>query len=140
MRKLLLLLIIALAACADKAPSAEELATQAAKGYYEALLAGRYDAFVDGRADIESLPADYRKQLVIAVKQTMAQQRQAHGDLTAIDVSSQSPARMDSSLQIMQVFLVLAFADSTREEIVVPMIEREGQWLISSPSASLKQR
>ena len=37
-------------------------------------------------------------------------------------------AQMDSTLQQMQVFLILQYADSTQEEIVVPMVEHNGRW------------
>jgi hypothetical protein len=39
-----------------------------------------------------------------------------------------SRATMDSTLQLMQVFLLVNYADSMQEEIVVPMVERNGKW------------
>ena len=38
-------------------------------------------------------------------------------------------AQMDSTMQVMQVFMQLDYGDGTQEEVVVPMITDEGgQW------------
>jgi len=37
-------------------------------------------------------------------------------------------AQTDTIQKYTSVFLVLCFGDSTNEEIVVPMVEREGRW------------
>jgi hypothetical protein len=37
---------------------------------------------------------------------------------------------MDSTLNIMQAFLTLYFADSTNEEIVVPMVLQGDTWML----------
>jgi len=108
--------------------SPEESASLAAKAYYDELLAGHYDEFLDARVGIKDIPASYREQLLASLKQFVAQQQEAHGDFVSAELSSQTPTRMDSTLHVMQVFLVLGFADSTREEIVVPMVEHDGKW------------
>jgi len=36
----------------------------------------------------------------------------------------------DSLPQLMQVFMTVSYSDSTYEEIVVPMVERDGKWLM----------
>lgn len=113
-----------LAAC-TKGPTPGQLAQQAALNSYRHLIEGRYDDFVGGRAGADSLPPSYREQLVAASKQFMAQQRAAHGGIVAV-----APGNVyaDSTLHLMQVFLVLTFGDSLQEEVVVPMVEQNGQW------------
>jgi hypothetical protein len=37
---------------------------------------------------------------------------------------------MDSTLHLMQVFLVLGYGDNSQEEVVVPMVEQQGMWLM----------
>ena len=129
MRKLLLLLLIAvLAACGGEAPSSGELASQAAKTYYDQLLAGDYDGFLNGRAGTGGIPDSYREQLLASLRQFMAQQQQAHQGIESVAVSTSTAPGIDSTLNIMQVFLVLCFGDSTQEEIVVPMVEQDGEW------------
>jgi hypothetical protein len=39
-----------------------------------------------------------------------------------------SNAKTDTIQKYTNVFLVLCYGDSTNEEIVVPMVEREGRW------------
>jgi hypothetical protein len=119
---------VALMACSHE-PSAEEKALQsareAARQSYESLLAGRYDEFLAGRAYMADIPDNYREELIASYKQFMAQQREFHGGIGSIAVSD---ARIDSTLQLIQVFLILNYRDSTQEEIVIPMVEQDGQW------------
>lgn len=113
-----------LLSCSD-GPTAEEQALLAAKGYYEHLAAGEYDRFLEGKADVDSLPADYRQQLLAACKQLVARQRDEHGGISEVKAGT---AAVDTLLDITQAFLIITYADSTAEEIVVPMVERSGSW------------
>jgi len=115
---------IVLAACSD-GPSREELASLAAKGYYDHLLRGEYEQFLAGKAGADSLPAVYREQLIEAYKQFMARQQQEHGGILSVRVAT---AKTDSLQPYTNVFLVLCFGDSINEQIAVPMVESGGQW------------
>ena len=106
-------------------PTAEERAAQAAKTYYDHLVAGRYDEFLEGRAGADSLPADYREQLLVSCQQFMAQQTKAHQGISDVRISN---ARTDSLVGYTSVFLRLCYGDSLQEEIVVPMVEHNGRW------------
>lgn len=125
MRKLgvLVFLIPLLAACSS--PSKEELAALAAKGYYQHLVDGEYELFVDGRLMADSLPADYRSQLIEGYKQFIAQQQATRGGISEVRVSR---AFTDSTTHYTSVLLMLCYGDSTSEEVVVPMVERNGCW------------
>ena len=103
----------------------EELASLAAEGYYRHLLAGEYEQFLQGRVGTDSLPDDYREQLLAGYKQFMAQQQATHQGIRSVQVSN---AVNDTTQQLMQVMLLLEYGDSTQEEIVVPMVEHEGSW------------
>lgn len=103
----------------------EQAAALAAEGYYKHLMKGECEQFVEGKAGSEALPALYREQLLTACRQFLAQQKDRHGDLTEVRVNS---ARKDTLTDYTSVFLQLCFADSTSEEIVVPMVEHEGRW------------
>lgn len=109
--------------CGSATP--EELASLAAEGYYRHLLAGEYEQFLQGRVGCDSLPEDYREQLLVGYKQFMAQQQTAHQGIRSVQVSN---AVNDTTQQLMQVMLLLEYGDSTQEEIVVPMVEHEGSW------------
>ena len=124
MRKYLVSLVFLVAACGG--PSREELASLAAKGYYEHLIHGEYEQFYEGMDQRElSGEASYRSQMLDNLRQFMAHQEQAHRGVLEVRVSN---ATTDTVQQLTNVFLVLCFADSTNEEIVVPMVERNGAW------------
>ena len=125
MRKLICLVVLAIvAACSS--PTKEELASLAAKGYYQHLIDGDYDHFLEGREFADSLPADYRSQLIDGYSQFMAQQ-QARGGIREVRISR---AFTDSTQQYTSVLLMLCYGDSTTEEVVVPMVERDGRWMM----------
>lgn len=117
--------LIGLMGCEEA--SREDKAKEAAQEYYQALLNGDYQAFLDGRAHMDSIPDSFREQLLTAFKQFMRQQEEAHQGVVSF-----VPTRVedDSLLQVMQVFMMVNYGDSTREEIVVPMVEYQGKWMM----------
>ena len=129
-RLVLLVLLVLLASCSS--PTSEELASLAAKGYYDHLIHGEYEQFYEG-LDHRTLPdgttlstdSAYRSQMLDNLRQFLAQQEQAHRGVLEVRVSN---ATTDTVQQLTNVFLVLCFADSTNEEVVVPMVERNGAW------------
>ena len=124
MRKLPLILVVLLTACSH--PSKEEMASLAAKGYYEHLIKGETEQFLAGRVGADGLPESYRSQLLDAYRQFVAQQEQNHLGIQEVRVVR---AQTDSLADYTNVFLTLCFGDSTNEEIVVPMVEQgEGRW------------
>lgn len=120
----------ALAGCVS--PTSEQMASLAAKGYYEHLIRGEYESFLEG-VDVPDYPAvheeaglpSYYDQLLDNYRQFMAQQQSAHGGIREVRIVR---AKMDSIQHYTNVFLTLCFGDSTNEEIVVPMVNRGGRW------------
>lgn len=129
MRQLLLFLAVLAAAvsCKNDSPSREELASKAAEEYYGHLVAGRYDDYLAGVCGADSLPASYREQLLVNARQFMAAQQAEHGGICDVRVVN---AVTDSLTGRTDVFLMLCFGDSVREEVVVPMVESGGRWLL----------
>lgn len=129
MRKLVyLVLLVSLAQwAACSSPTREELASLAAKGYYQHLIEGDFDHFLEGRVMADSLPDDYRSQLIDGYSQFLAQQVKARGGINEVRISR---AFTDSSQQYTSVLLMLCYGDSTSEEVVVPMVERNGRWMM----------
>ena len=124
MRKYLVSLVFLVAACGG--PSREELASLAAKGYYEHLIHGEYEQFYEGMDQRElSGEASYRSQMLDNLRQFMARQEQEHRGVQEVRVFT---VTTDTVQQLTNVFLVLCFGDSTNEEVVVPMVERHGAW------------
>ena len=125
MKHLLFIVLVFLALCACSSPAPEEMASLAAKGYYEHLLKGEYDKFLEGKAGSDSLPEAYRRQLLAGYKQFLSQQNSLHNGINEIRVIN---ARRDTILNYTNVFLMLCFGDSTNEQVSVPMIEHNGRW------------
>lgn len=112
-----------LAACKDEPK--EDFAAKAAKAYYDSLVKGRYAEYVDGFCNADSLPQSYRDQLIVNAKQFAAQQLTDHGGIADVRTVT---SRTDSVNGRTDVFLLLCFGDSTKEEVVVPMVECGGVW------------
>lgn len=124
-RIFLVLFIFGLVACSDKEKQQEDLAAKAAKEYYDALTSGQYDKYLSGIVDIDSLPPSYREQLLVNAKQMIAQQQSEHGGIKEVKTIV---SKCDSVQKRTDVFLMLCYGDSTKEEIVVPMVECNGEW------------
>lgn len=129
MRKLVYLVLLVFLAlwAACSSPTREELASLAAKGYYQHLIEGDFDHFLEGRVMADSLPDDYRSQLIDGYSQFLAQQVKARGGINEVRISR---AFTDSTQQYTSVLLMLCYGDSTSEEVVVPMVERNGRWMM----------
>ena len=85
MRRQLLIGLLCLVGGACSNPTPEELASLAAKGYYEHLVRGEYSHFFEGKAGVDSIPDDYREQLLIAYKQFVALQEKDHHGIHEMD-------------------------------------------------------
>ena len=129
MRKLVYLVLLVFLAqwAACSSPTREELASLAAKGYYQHLIEGDFEHFLEGRVMADSLPDDYRSQLIDGYSQFLAQQVKARGGINEVRISR---AYTDSTLQYTSVLLMLCYGDSTSEEVIVPMVEHNGRWMM----------
>ena len=125
MRKLAVIVLLAMMAACGSATK-EELASLAAKGYYDHLIHGEYEQFYEGmdQRALSDEPA-YRSQMLDNLRQFMARQEREHRGVLEVRVSN---VTTDTVQQFTNVFLVLCFGDSTNEEVVVPMVERNGAW------------
>ena len=125
MKHLLTLVGLLLFLCACSSTTPEEIASLAAKGYYEHLIGGEYELFLAGKAGADSFPKAYREQLIMGYKQFMAQQEKIHHGIHEIRIVG---AKADTLLQCMNVFLVFCYGDSANEQVAVPMVEYHGAW------------
>lgn len=110
--------------CSEVTP--EELASLAAKGYYEHLIHGEYEQFLHGKDGLDGRSDQvYWTQLMDNCHQFMHQQEVSHRGIHEVRVVN---AKTDTLQNYTNVFMMLCFGDSTNEEIVVPMVERDGRW------------
>lgn len=114
--------------CKQETPVAEDVVLKQAQEYYQLLLSGEYDAFLSGIEGVDSLPADYREQLMANTCQFVDVQRKQRGGMVRVEGLR---AVIDSTATTYaNAFLMACFGDSTREEVVVPMVEKQGKWLM----------
>ena len=125
---LVILAAMLVIACGGKGgDNPSEMAGRTAKLYYENLLHGRYDVFVDGFYRPDSIPSSYRSQLIDNAGMYVAQMNDDHHGLARVDLIR---ATADTARNEGRAFLLLCFADSTREEVVVPMVRIENLWMM----------
>lgn len=130
MRKSFLVIVVAIAAmlaAGCRNDNQGELAARTAKLYYDALLEGRYEQFVDGTYHKDSLRPQYRQELIDNARMFVGQQQDEHRGIREVRVSDY---KLDSITTDCNVFLVFAYGDSTSEEVLVPMTEKDGVWLM----------
>lgn len=122
----MLVVAFCLAACScNRGPAPEEVAAQTAKAYYDQLIAGKYEQFVDGRYLPNPIPDTYRAQLIDNMKMFVGEQEEAHRGLKQVTVVS---AKADTAKRVANVFLLFHYGDSTKEEVLVPMVEHKNVW------------
>jgi len=117
------LLALLLLSCSGES-SAEERASEAAVGYYQRLIQGDYEGFLTGLSDRE-LTDSLDPSMETVLRQFMAEQQEEHRGILDVRIASAHREK-----DHMDVFLVLCFGDSTNEEVLVPMVERQGNWLM----------
>lgn len=127
MKKILfsLFCIMSLFSCKEKASDPGYYAGIAAKGYYDLLLEGKYDEFVAGQNMPHRIPEGYRQQLVLNAKMFVEQQKDEHRGMKDFQVLD---AKADTAHHVADVYLTVTYGDSTKEQIVVPMVEVENKW------------
>jgi len=117
-----------LTACGEKMTE-EQLAAEAAQKYYSRILEGYTDGFAAGHVGYDSLPDDYRQQLLKAHELYVKDIREKHGGLRLVSVSENVGYR-DTVQHVVYAFLTLSFKDSTQEQVTVPMVQYQGEWMM----------
>ena len=120
-------MVMACFGCGGHSAETEKVVAITAKLYYDYLLQGKYEDFVGGIDRHVPASESYERQLLDNAKLFVHQQEVLHKGLLSIDVAN---ADVDLESHTANAFLVLSFADSTSEQVVVPMVERDGVWLM----------
>ncbi len=126
---ILIAVALLLAACGEKKKNVDQgkLAAKAAKHYYEQLLKGDYEAFLNNENRTNNLPDNYRKQLLLNLKQFVAQQDSVHHGIDSITLGASHFSAKDNTAS---VFLLFYYGDKTTEQVVVPMVKERGKWIL----------
>ncbi len=123
MAALLSLAVVCLSGCRPADEGA--VAAQAAKVYYETLLSGGYETFVDGFYRSDSIPASYRSQLIDNAKMFIYQQKMEHGGISEVQLNG---ATLSASGSEADALLVFMFGNGGSEQVVVPMVLHDDVW------------
>lgn len=126
-RAFLIASLLTVISCSKNAPSPEQLAALAAQGYYQHLQHGEVERYLEGTLGYDSMPDGFKSEQRANIKMFLAQQKEAHGYITSVEVSS---VTSDSIQKIVYAMLNIQFADSTLEEICVPMVSKDGKWMM----------
>ena len=96
---------------------------KAAEKCYEYLKNEKYDKFVDEIAYADSMSEDYREQMVDLLRDYAASETQRHGKLSDVKVTGDTIIGNQA-----HVYLQVVYADSTSEEIGLPMVKVGKKW------------
>ena len=128
-----------LAACSSEV-SQEKRAQTTAQKYYEQLVAGDYNSFVEGSLmGQDSVPEVYKSQMLLNAQMFMERMQTEHRGIKSVkplratvDTIKLRVANEPEAVKeiVAQAYLSLGFADSTKEEIVVPMVLKNDIWYI----------
>ena len=126
---ILIAVALLLAACGEKKKNVDQgkLAAKAAKHYYEQLLKGDYEVFLTTENRTHNLPDNYRKQLLLNLKQFVALQDSVHHGIDSITLGASHFSAKDNTAS---VFLLFYYGDKTTEQVVVPMVKEHGKWIL----------
>ncbi len=124
---LLLLMASVLFSCRGEEPDAGQLAGEVAQNAYDLLLQGKYEDFVAACDRTQKVPEGYKEQLVTNAKMFVEQQKKEHGGMCKIGVVGTCA---DTAKHVAQVYLLVTYGDSTKEQVLVPMVEKDGKWLM----------
>lgn len=129
MRKRLFLMILimglGLSSCKEETPDPGYFAGIAAKGYYDLLLEGKYEQYVVGFNQPGRIPRGYHEQLLLNARMFVEQQQEEHKGMQKVNILH---AKADTARHVADVFLQMVYGDSTKEQVVVPMVEVRGEW------------
>lgn len=96
---------------------------QAALTYYNYLIEGQYEQYVNAIAYSDSMTPSYKSQMIDLTAQYVERERQLKGGLASVR------ALNDTIMgETACVFLELTYGDSTREEISLPMLRCGDEW------------
>lgn len=119
------LLLVACSVGGNELEVIEQRAGTTAHEYYKLLLQEKYEDFVLGMDGGDSLPAAYREQMVANTAMFVKQQRDQHKGIKEFVLSR---CVADTASHTAEAMLEIVYADSTKEIVCVPLVERNGNW------------
>lgn len=127
MKRFFQLTLVCFVVCAlfSCSKSKDDKVARTAEQYMKYLIAGKYDKYVEARADYDSLPEGYRNQLVDMTKQYMSEEMEERGGIRAVRAVSDT---IDGN--VANVLLSVRYGNDSIEEILFPLVLVKGKWLM----------
>lgn len=116
---------LGLSSCKKEKPDPGYFAGIAAKGYYDLLLECKYQEFVAGYNQPNRISKSYYEQLLLNAQMLVEQQKEEHKGMQNVNVLN---VKADTAHHVADVFLQIVYGDSTKEQVVIPMVETNGEW------------
>ena len=123
--------------------SQEQRAMTTAQKYYEQLAAGDYNSFVEGSLmGQDSVPETYKSQMLLNAQMFVERMQKEHNGIKSVKAMRAKVDTIKSGVLgvsdepdaikeiVAQAYLSLGFADSSKEEIVVPMVFKDDVWYL----------
>ncbi|MEE1288359.1 MAG: hypothetical protein UHK44_07155 [Bacteroidaceae bacterium] len=100
-------------------------ARSAAEYFYELLANGQSQAYVDNMQESASMDTAKYSQFVDLMEQFLHEEKELRGGI--LSARAERDTMVDT---ISMVYLNVHFGDSTREEIMLPVVYTRGRWWI----------
>lgn len=122
---LVMMAVLLSTGCSKDEPTKPLDAAETALQSYEALYDGNCEEFLKARANYDEMPENYREALLTCYQQHVAEVNQQHGGVTKVEATR---TQNDTVNNVVQVFMMVSYNDSTQEEIVVPVVKVKDEW------------
>lgn len=121
--------LLLLFSCAEERNVLADFSSQgsreAAEHFYGLLAEGQAQAYVDNMQETASMDSSKYCQYVDLMEQFLQEEKELRGGI--LGAKAERDTMVDS---VSMVYLDVLFGDSTREEIVLPVVYTRGRWWI----------
>ena len=100
-------------------------ASAAAEYFYELLAKGQGQAYVDNMQEAASMDTCKYSQFVTLMEQFLYEEQELRGGILTAEAERNT---MEDTISM--VYLNVHFGDSTREEVILPVVYTRGRWWI----------
>lgn len=122
-------LFLLMAACSgrrDLSAKGAEGARGAAEYFYELLSKGETRKYVDNMSGVAAMDSSKYRQFVDLMDQFLQEEKELRGGILSATACREQ--MVEDTLAM--VFLNVSFGDSTREEVMLPVVYTGGRWWI----------
>lgn len=130
-QSLLSVVLLVVAACGGSSRQNSEtgqrvrLTAEEVLATYDLYRSGRYSEYVARMASCEGKPAEYLRQMTVALKQHAAERKHANGNVCSAEVSRLQISEKNSSAT---AFVNVTYEDKTTEELQLHFVLVGQQW------------